>query len=373
MDERIEAVAQHLSERILALQELLLEVRSRTRGFAEAYERLERWADRAGRLIAQDLGDDEAQKFARVGRGTMHVQKLSGFTQICEEYTGFLQALYEDVLQNPDEWLQSGNVQPEGRVLEAILFSDIVGSTEHIGKVGDSVWRNERNEHYRVSTEVVEQFGGRVISRTGDGVLATFALPTSAVGAALELQKRMRDMQLPLRVGIHVGEVDVGDGDVSGLAVHVAARLLDGNDGTILATEAVRESAVGSTFGFSDAGTRQLRGLQGTWQLFEVNEDASVTSTRTLTSTQQTERLKELLDLILQLKDAAFAADVAGLRWSNDMANAEFKMRTTLGQLPADALPVRVREFSTAHAAQVITAWQTVYHQVEQVLLGGGR
>jgi class 3 adenylate cyclase len=374
MEERAETIAGHLSERILALQELLQQVRAKTRGFADAYERLDRWADRTAQLLNSELGQTEQEKFMRRGRGTMHVHKLSVFSSICEEYIGFLQALCEDVRAHPTEWVGMGTGQQlaSGRVIRAILFSDIVESTQRVGEIGDAAWQKELQEHYRTSEKLVSQFSGRVVKHTGDGILALFELPASALKCALELQSSLKGTSISVRAGVGVGEVDLAGQDVAGLAVHVTARLLEDNDGFVLATEAVRELAAGSGLTFTDFGERELRGVGGEWRVFAVSDAHEDVPMRKLPKSEYEQRLKELLELTLQLKDAAFAANAAGLRWSNEMTNAATKIQTALRQLPPGTLPVQVSEYATMQPNQVIGAWRVVHSLIEKALPQGG-
>jgi predicted nucleotide-binding protein len=91
-----------------ALAGLEHEMRERSRTFADAYQRLDRWKARTGRLIESELGGDERKKFEPVGRGLMHADDIRVFTQICDENRGYLQALAEDVEGNPADWFRQG-------------------------------------------------------------------------------------------------------------------------------------------------------------------------------------------------------------------------------------------------------------------------
>jgi class 3 adenylate cyclase len=111
--------------------------------------------------------------------------------------------------------------------------------------------------------------GGEVVKTTGDGVLALLPTATAAIGAARSIRERLREDDLDVRIGIHVGEFDRRGDDVSGLAVNVASRVMsEAATGQILVSDLVPRLAAASTF--EDVGDRTLKGVEGTWRLFEA-------------------------------------------------------------------------------------------------------
>lgn len=158
------------------------------------------------------------------------------------------------------------------RVLSTVLFTDIVGSTEHAAALGDAAWRTTLGEHDRIVTGAVERYRGRVVKTTGDGVLATFDGPARAVFAAAEAVRAVRDETgLELRAGVHTGEVELRGDDVAGVAVHVAARVMSlAGASELLASSTVRDLTAGSGLVFEDAGVHELKGVPGTWHLYRV-------------------------------------------------------------------------------------------------------
>jgi class 3 adenylate cyclase len=157
------------------------------------------------------------------------------------------------------------------RVLATVLFSDIVASTERAGRLGDRRWRELLNVHDELARRLVEEFGGRLVKTTGDGLLATFDGPGRAIRCAAALRDELGGIGVQLRVGLHTGEVELRDGDVGGIAVHIAARVMAAaGPGEILTSKTVRDLIVGSDIVLADRGTLPLRGVEGTWQLFEV-------------------------------------------------------------------------------------------------------
>jgi class 3 adenylate cyclase len=157
------------------------------------------------------------------------------------------------------------------RVLCGVLFSDIVGSTAGAARLGDHRWRGVLDEHDRITRLVVGRYGGRVVKQTGDGALAVFPLASGALTAAVDLRSELRTIGVEIRQAVHVGEVTDRAGDVAGMAVHVAARVLThAGDGEIAVTQAV-PLVVGAAPGdFVERDTVALRGIPGTWQVLVV-------------------------------------------------------------------------------------------------------
>jgi len=157
------------------------------------------------------------------------------------------------------------------RVLSTVLFTDIVSSTERVGELGDRRWRELLNVHDELTGRLVEEFGGRLVKRTGDGILATFDGPGRAIHAAAALRDELAGIGVQLRAGLHTGEVELREDDVGGIAVHVAARVMAAaNPGEILVSRTVRDLVAGSDVTLEDRGMYLLKGLGGDWQLLAV-------------------------------------------------------------------------------------------------------
>jgi class 3 adenylate cyclase len=157
------------------------------------------------------------------------------------------------------------------RVLATVLFTDIVGSTERAAELGDRRWRALLDTHDELAGRLVERWGGRLVKSTGDGVLATFDGPGRAIGCAAALRDELADIGLQIRVGLHIGEVELRGDDVGGIAVHLAARILDTADpGEIVVSRTVRDLVAGSEVVLQDRGSRRLKGVEGDWQLYGV-------------------------------------------------------------------------------------------------------
>jgi class 3 adenylate cyclase len=157
------------------------------------------------------------------------------------------------------------------RVLTTVLFTDIVDSTARAAHVGDRGWRTLLDSHEEIARMEVETHGGRIADFTGDGLLATFDGPARAVRCALTLRDRVHALGVELRAGVHTGEIERRGGDVAGIGVHIAARVmaLAGAD-EVLVSRTVRDLVAGSGLQFHDHGTHKLKGVPDTWQVFRA-------------------------------------------------------------------------------------------------------
>ena len=155
------------------------------------------------------------------------------------------------------------------RVLCAVVFTDLVGSTDHATKVGDLRWKDILDRHDTVIRGVVERSAGTVVKTTGDGVLAILPSVDSALRSASAIRSRLDDQGLIVRLGVHVGDIERRGNDVSGIGVHVAARVMSlAGPGETLATASVPIAALGAEHGFVPRGRHTLKGIPGEWDLF---------------------------------------------------------------------------------------------------------
>jgi class 3 adenylate cyclase len=159
------------------------------------------------------------------------------------------------------------------RKFAVVMFTDIVRSTESSADIGDSEWRNRLDLHDRVSAKVVAEHQGEVIKHTGDGILATFEMPSSAIDAAVELQSQLSAAEIAIRVGLHAGEVEVRGSDISGTTVNLAARTQQAApDGLIYTSTAIRQMLLGSQYSFDNAGTHTFKGLDEPQEVWQVGQ-----------------------------------------------------------------------------------------------------
>ena len=157
--------------------------------------------------------------------------------------------------------------------LAAVLFSDVVASSERASALGGERWKRLLDYHDQVARGCVGRRAGTVIKTTGDGILATLPSAIGAVRAAQELLVALGEEGLEVRIGIHVGDVDVRDDDVSGLAVNVAARIMHlAAPGEILTSNSVRLALTGTSDQFESRGGHLLKGIAGQWELFRVSD-----------------------------------------------------------------------------------------------------
>lgn len=153
------------------------------------------------------------------------------------------------------------------RQVAVILFTDLVGSTRRAESSGDAEWKRLLDDHDRASRTAVDRRGGEVIKTTGDGILALLPSATAAIDAANGIRGALRDDDLQVRIGIHLGEIDRRGDDVSGLAVNIAARIMaSAGPGQILASAVVAQTASGVSF--RSLGPRTLKDVDGTWEIF---------------------------------------------------------------------------------------------------------
>ncbi len=159
------------------------------------------------------------------------------------------------------------------RVLRTLLFTDVVGSTDHAVAVGDRAWKMLLDRHDAVVRREIDRFRGTEVDRAGDGFFVAFDGPGRAVHCALAISRAVRELGIDVRAGLHIGEVELRRDGISGLAVHVAARVSSlGGAGDVLTTSTVRDLVVGSGLHFTDRGHHPLKGVPDEWQVFAVSD-----------------------------------------------------------------------------------------------------
>jgi class 3 adenylate cyclase len=151
----------------------------------------------------------------------------------------------------------------------ALLFTDIVGSTEALVEMGDVRWRTVLSRYLAAVRAELGRFGGHEVNTAGDAFFATFHRAGSAVEAAWAMRDAVRVLGLETRTGIHLGEVEMRGEQVSGLAVHTAARVMaSAEPGEVLVSDAVRDAIAADMIRLDDRGMHALKGVPGEWQLF---------------------------------------------------------------------------------------------------------
>jgi class 3 adenylate cyclase len=153
--------------------------------------------------------------------------------------------------------------------LAAVLFTDIVSSTETAAELGDRRWRTLLDRHDALARTCVERFHGTLVKHTGDGMLATFDGPSRAVRCALALVDAVRELGVEIRAGVHVGEIEPRGDDVGGIAVHIASRVCNkAGRNEVYITRTVRDLVAGSGLQMQIRGMHELKGVPEEWSLF---------------------------------------------------------------------------------------------------------
>ena len=157
------------------------------------------------------------------------------------------------------------------RVLTTVLFTDIVDSTTTAERLGDAAWKRLLTAHQEDVWSLLGHHRGRLINTTGDGFVATFDAPARAIRCAVSLIAAAEKLGIAIRAGVHTGEVEFVAGDVRGLAVHLAARIMDAAaPGTTLVSATTRELTTGAGIEFVDRGARRFKGISGERSIFEA-------------------------------------------------------------------------------------------------------
>jgi class 3 adenylate cyclase len=216
----------------------------------------------------------EGNRYIRLGAGQYlaeHIPNakfvlLPGDDQLF--FVGDTDALVDEI----EEFLTDARSGAEGDVLTiTVLFTDIVASTQHQARVGPREWSRLTDHHDAMVRAALSRHRGHEVKTTGDGFLATFDSTGRALRCATDMIAGAKDIGLELRAGVHTGEVEVRGNDIAGLAVTIAKRVCDlAGPGKVLVSETVRGQMVGMGITFREEGEQELKGVPGTWRLYEV-------------------------------------------------------------------------------------------------------
>jgi class 3 adenylate cyclase len=179
---------------------------------------------------------------------------------------------WRDIVDAQIRFITDSDVDaPVERRFAVIVFTDIVGSTSASLASGDDEWHRRLDTHDRISRRVITRHAGSVIKNTGDGFLATFNTPSQAVDAVVQLRDELADASIPIRAGIHAGEVEVRGDDIAGAVVNLAARVEQtASEDDIYATATIKDMLIGSHHNFESVGSHKLKGFDGDWPLYRI-------------------------------------------------------------------------------------------------------
>ena len=157
------------------------------------------------------------------------------------------------------------------RNLATIMFTDIENSTKQMADLGDKKWSDIMNLHDEVMKTTLKELGGKFIKNTGDGVLSVFDGPIRSIECAKISIQKLKAIGLNIRCSLHFGEIVWRNADVTGIAVNIAARVLDqSNSGEITITKNLKDLLGEIKFATESLGEYSLKGLDGNWELFKI-------------------------------------------------------------------------------------------------------
>ncbi len=216
----------------------------------------------------------EKNRFIRAGAGRYLAENIPGakYVELAGDDQLFFVGDIDGLLDEVEEFLTGSRQAPEGDVtMAAILFTDIVASTEQSARMGHRKWNAVAHDHDAMVRGTLKRYRGREVKTIGDSFLATFDATTRAVRAAMEIVTQAKSMDLEVRAGVHTGDIEVRPDDVVGLAVSIAKRICDlAGPGEVVVSETVKGQLVGSGILASERGIHILKGVPDDWRLFAV-------------------------------------------------------------------------------------------------------
>ena len=214
------------------------------------------------------------------------------------------------------EELATGRVHPTDadRFLGTVLFTDVVGSTDLLARVGDARYREMRSAHERLVRLALEREGGDLVNVMGDGTLSVFDGPSKAVRCAETICRESADTGIEVRCGVHTGELERDGMNVTGMTVHIGARVGAAADpGQVLVSRTVHDLVVGSGLTLASRGEHELKGIPGRWELFAVTKAGDQAASLPVEKSMQTSMDK----MALQSARRAPALSRAAVRMAN--------------------------------------------------------
>jgi class 3 adenylate cyclase len=177
-------------------------------------------------------------------------------------------AVLLDFLGNID---QLGRPTSRDRIVTTLVMTDIVDSTATASRLGDNTWKQLLAEHNRLVRSRLERYLGTEVNTTGDGFLAMFASARGAIRCAMSIRDATAAIGLPVRIGVHTGEIELLPGDIGGVAVHAAARVMAlGGASEIMVSSSTRSLIDDDALHFESKGTHELKGLAVPLEVFAL-------------------------------------------------------------------------------------------------------
>lgn len=177
-------------------------------------------------------------------------------------------AVLLDFLGNID---QLGRPASRDRIVTTLLMTDIVDSTATASRLGDVTWKQSLGEHNRVVRARLERYLGTEVNTTGDGFLAMFASALGAIRCAASIRTAAEAIGMPVRIGVHTGEVELLPGDIGGVAVHAAARVMAlGGASEVMVSSSTRGLVAEGDLRFESRGVQSLKGLPTPLEVFAL-------------------------------------------------------------------------------------------------------
>lgn len=208
---------------------------------------------------------------SHVEEGRYIADHISGATFIELAGQDHFVAINPDQIVDPVEAFVTGHqpVHAGNRTLATILFVDIVESTRKAIALGDLRWAAALSSFHNSAAAQVEQYAGRLVNTTGDGLVATFDGPARAVRCGCAIREIARASDLELRCGVHTAEIELRGADIAGIGVHTGARISERADpGEIWVSRTVKDLVAGSGLRFDERGDHRLKGIDETWTLY---------------------------------------------------------------------------------------------------------
>ena len=157
------------------------------------------------------------------------------------------------------------------RSLLTVLFCDIVDSTGHASRLRDGAWHELLDRFYALVRDELARHGGQEVNTAGDGFFISFDRPTRGVRCAVAIRDSVGSLGLQVRCGLHTGECISSGEQLTGLAVHLGARIAGAaGTGEVWTSETVKALTLGSGIEFESRGVHQLKGVPDQWTLFAV-------------------------------------------------------------------------------------------------------